>query len=292
MSLNWKTLPSLTALRAFDATARHGGFAGAARALNVTHAAIAQQVRGLEADLSVSLAVRTGRTVSLTEAGNRLAVELAEGFETIANAVDDLRDTGRDRPLRIVARPFLVDRLIMPNLAQFWGMYPGVEISILPRRDFSGLQPGSFDLAIPSVRSGDTPGWPGTEAQELARIPTVAIAAPDLVARMGRDLTRLPWLWHEEDMDLKLSLMEGSGLPVDQLIQARIGSPNLQVEAIRQGIGVGLFNARIARQDIEAGHVVELPLPHPVDAVYYAVVPCGPRHPLVDAFTKWLVSII
>lgn len=93
-------------------------------------------------------------------------------------------------------------------------------------------------------------------------------------------------------MDLKLSLMEGSGLPVDQLIQARIGSPNLQVEAIRQGIGVGLFNARIARQDIEAGHVVELPLPHPVDAVYYAVVPRGPRHPLVDAFTKWLVSII
>lgn len=289
---DWKALPSLTALRAFEATARHGGFAGAARALNVTHAAVAQQVRGLEADMGVSLAVRTGRSVSLTEAGTRLAAALSDGFGTIAGAVEDLRVQGAERPLRIVGRPFLVDRMIMPNLAQFWKMHPGVEISILPRRDFSGLQAGSFDLAIPSLHPDDEAAPPGSEAQELARIPMVAIASPDLVAREGTDPLRLPWLWHDEDMDLKLRLMKGSGLPVDALKQTRIGSPNLQVEAIRQGIGVGLFNARIARQDIEAGDVVELALPHSVDVVYYAVIPKGPRHPLVDPFTKWLTSII
>ena len=51
MSVEWRSLPSLSALRAFDATARHGGFSGAARSLNVTHAAVSQQVRALEGAL-------------------------------------------------------------------------------------------------------------------------------------------------------------------------------------------------------------------------------------------------
>lgn len=292
MSADWRTLPSLTALRAFEATASHGGFAGAARALNVTHAAVAQQVRALEAELGVSLAVRTGRTVSLTDAGARLASALADGFATIAGAVEEVREQGLGRPLRIVARPFLVDRLIMPNLAQFWRMHPGVEISILPRRDFTGLEPGSFDIAIPSLRDGETPDMPGTEYRLIARVPTVAIASPDLIAREGDDLLQLPWLWHDEDMDLKLAVIAESGLPVERLRQVRIGSPNLQAEAVRQGIGVALFNASIARFDIEAGDVIALPTPHSAYVVYYAVCPRGPRHPLSDPFVAWLEDLI
>lgn len=289
---DWKTLPSLTSLRAFEATARHGSFANAARALNVTHAAVAQQVRTLEAALGVSLAIRSGRRVSLTDAGTQLAAALTEGFGTIAGAVEDMRSFGSSRPLRIVARPFLVDRVIMPNLAQFWKMHPGVEISILPRRDFTGLQQGSFDLAIPSIGSDMTLNLPGTDLRVIARVPMVAIAAPSLVAREGSDLTRLPWLWHDEDMDLKLSLMAESGLPIEQLRQARIGSPSLQVEALKQGIGVGLFNARIARSDIEAGDVIALPLPRDVAVVYCAVYPQGPQHPLMGSFLKWLETLI
>ena len=72
MLIRWRDLPSLSLLRAFDATARHGGFAGAGRALNVTHAAVTQAVRGLEAELGVVLVQRAGRTVALTEVGERL----------------------------------------------------------------------------------------------------------------------------------------------------------------------------------------------------------------------------
>lgn len=291
MSVDWKTFPSLTALRAFDATARHGGFAGAARALNVTHAAVAQQVRALEADFGLALAVRNGRTVQLTPAGTRLANALADGFATISNSIDTLKSEGANRALRIVARPYMVDRLIVPKLAQFWEAFPNVEISILPLRDFSGLQLGNFDVAIPSMWEGQTPEIPGTEFQKIARVRAIAIAAPSLVEKEGRDVIRLPWLWHEEDMDLKLSLMAASGLPIESLKQARIGSPNLQAEAVRQGLGVGLFNARIAQQDIEAGHVVELPLPQPTHVAYYAAYPSGPQHPMMNAFVDWLKTL-
>ena len=92
MSNRWRDLPSLSLLRAFDATARHGGFAGAGRALNVTHAAVTQAVRGLEAELGVVLVQRAGRTVALTEAGERLARALDDGFGKLTAGIAGLRE--------------------------------------------------------------------------------------------------------------------------------------------------------------------------------------------------------
>ncbi len=80
MTVDWRHMPPLTALRALEAVARLGGFSAAARALNVTHAAVAQQVRGLETELGVALLRREGRAVVLTAEGARLAAALAEGF--------------------------------------------------------------------------------------------------------------------------------------------------------------------------------------------------------------------
>ena len=60
-SLDWRHLPSLSSLRAFEAASRFGNFSAAARALNVTHAAVSQAVRGLEAELGTALLRRDGR---------------------------------------------------------------------------------------------------------------------------------------------------------------------------------------------------------------------------------------
>jgi LysR family glycine cleavage system transcriptional activator len=76
-------LPSLTALRAFAATAELRSFSQAARALNVTHAAVAQQVRALEDQLGRPLVQREGRGVSLTTDGEHLADALNEGFSAM-----------------------------------------------------------------------------------------------------------------------------------------------------------------------------------------------------------------
>ncbi len=84
-------LPSLSALRAFEAAARTGSFSAAARELNVTHPAIAAQVRALEADLGQPLAYRAGRGVALTDEGAELARALSDGFGMIGAAVAALR---------------------------------------------------------------------------------------------------------------------------------------------------------------------------------------------------------
>src|SRR4028118_1529865 len=88
---DWRHLPSLSSLRAFEVAARQRSFSEAARALNVTHAAISQAVRGLEAELGTTLLRRDGRGLALTDDGERLARALRDGFGTIAAGGEGLR---------------------------------------------------------------------------------------------------------------------------------------------------------------------------------------------------------
>ncbi|MGA9436454.1 MAG: LysR family transcriptional regulator, partial [Roseobacter sp.] len=79
-------LPPLTALRAFDAAARHMSFAKAADELSVTPAALSFQIKSLEDHLGAPLFVRLNRAVELTDAGRTLAPGAAAGFQTLAAA--------------------------------------------------------------------------------------------------------------------------------------------------------------------------------------------------------------
>lgn len=78
--INWSRLPSLSALRAFSAYVQSGSVAEAGAALNVSHAAISQQLRGLEAYLGVPLFDRSSRALELTPEGEDLARALQDGF--------------------------------------------------------------------------------------------------------------------------------------------------------------------------------------------------------------------
>ena len=94
-------LPPMSALVAFETAARHVGFKAAARELNVTPAAISHQVKALETELGTPLFHRHHRGVELTETGAYLLVALQRGFETMAEAVDQLRHRSNraSRPL-------------------------------------------------------------------------------------------------------------------------------------------------------------------------------------------------
>ena len=290
MYLDWRTLPSLAALKAFDATARAGDFAGAARALNVTHAAIAQHVRALEKELGVSLAVKDGRSVRLTPTGVSLARSLADGFETISTGIDTIRAQEARRGIRVTATPFLVDRIITPRLAEFWDKHPGAEISLHPTREYVDVAGEGFDLAIRAIPYNADLTWPGVETSLVANMLVVGIVAPKLLEKAASDPQDLPWLEHE-GMATKLAMMRDCGLEVDRLAFVPIGSPNLLLEGVRQGLGATLFSEQFTREDLAAGRLVEVPLPKQLYARYLAVTPKGPKHRLVDPFVAWVQTL-
>ena len=89
-------LPSLNALRAFEAMARTGRATLAAEELNVTHSAVSRQVKALEAALGVRLFQGPKHRLTLTQAGQDLAPALTAAFDRIAGAVRSLRSDGED----------------------------------------------------------------------------------------------------------------------------------------------------------------------------------------------------
>ena len=115
--MDWRRIPSLSALRAFEAQARLGGFTAAARELNITQAAVAQHVRRLEDFFSCALVQRQGRSMGLTDKG-RGGRLLNETIETdLADFMDRAgrkvlkNDDKLDEEIRKVVRQIAMEEI-------------------------------------------------------------------------------------------------------------------------------------------------------------------------------------
>ncbi|MBF9034958.1 LysR family transcriptional regulator [Rhodobacterales bacterium HKCCE2091] len=285
---DWRNLPSLTALRAFDATARSGSFAEAARGLNVTHAAVAQQVRGLEDDLGVPLAQRSGRTIVLTDAGRRLAEALADGFDRIAAGVEATRRAEARRGLRIATTPAVAEDLLLSRLPEFWAECPGITVSMSPDYRSVDLAAEGFDLAVRS--STGVPDWPGVEVERLAETDIIVSGAPSLVGDPPAAPARLPWLLNLDEFDRRiLALMD---LDPGALDVKWTGTPTLEIAAARRGHGLIITTEIVVREDLAAGVLVRLDTPPLGRMSYHAVTLPGPRRPAVESFLEWLRRVV
>lgn len=124
-------LPSLHALRAFEAAARLGAFNRAAAELNVSPTAISHHIRTLETDMGTALFVRAARGISLTEAGEKLARSCIDAFGVLDKAVAAAR-TSSDRLIVSVAfGPILAARWLSPLLSDFWSAFPDVDLRLV-----------------------------------------------------------------------------------------------------------------------------------------------------------------
>lgn len=280
----WRDLPPLSMLRAFDATARHGGFTGAGRALNVTHAAVTQAVRALELDLGVTLVRREGRTVGLTDAGERLARSLNDGFGTIAGGIEDVRRSNSQRPLRVATTVFLAQALILPRLAEFWSLHPNVEISFTPGLALVDVVAEGYDLALRAWRGNA----PGTVTEPLARSRWLVAGAPSLLGDGPVDVRGLPWIVPDDD---HADILRQVGIEVPAAQRVQIGSPHLEISAGLTGLGLILATEAVIRAELASGQLREVPMTGFPDVHYYATMPSGPRRAETEAFVTWVRTL-
>jgi LysR family transcriptional regulator, glycine cleavage system transcriptional activator len=289
MTLDWRTLPSLSALRAFDATARHGGFTGAGRALNVTHAAVAQQVRGLERELGLPLVQRLGRAVSLTPQGEGLARTLGEGFEAIARAIAAAQRQDRQRGLRVATTPYSGQKVILPRLSEFFTLHPDIEVAITPGYATVDLIREGYDLAIRGVRP-EGPDAHLYETIHLAKSRWLIVGAPALLGDGPVDVKALPWIFLTENR-LDRDILEQAGIATDALKKVMVGGAVLEVAAAVLGLGLNLATEISVRDDLAAGRLREVPVPNLPETHYYAILPVGPRRPAVQHFLDWVKTL-
>ena len=285
--MDWRDIPSLAALRAFEAVAREGSFSAAARELNVTHAAVAQHVRGLEADFDTELVFRQGAGMALTDPGQRLAAALTDGFGAIAAGVRELRRDGEVRPVQVTLTHPFAENWLMPRLGAFWAAHPEVSVAIVPSQEVVDLRRDGFDMGV-RFGHGD---WPGVAAELLVPAHFVIVGRADLVTGVEpgdlRAMERLPWVqeagWNEEDvwveeLGLDLSGTQVTGLATNTMVLA----------AVRAGLGISLQNRAMVEPELQAGSLVCLHESHNILPGYHIILPPGPVRLATRVFISWL----
>ncbi|MGR3622614.1 LysR family transcriptional regulator [Pseudophaeobacter sp.] len=284
--MDWLNLPPLTALRAFAAFAEHGNVSQAGAALNVSHAAISQQLRSLEEQLGAVLLDRSGRALSLTAEGEHLAQALLLGFGAIQASVQDISTRGAARPLHISCTPMFATNWLMPRLSEFRFKFPKIDLVLDPRGEVVELQPGGIDLAI---RYGDG-AWAGLEAEVLLSSPMAVVANPSLLqnrhVQTPEDLLDFPWL--EELGTTEAAHWLRSRGVADAIRGTSTKLPgNLLMEAVRDGQGVAVTVQAFVREDLKTGRLVEL-FSEDEGRGYHIVTRPGVQRPPVRQFISWL----
>ncbi|MBO9401387.1 LysR family transcriptional regulator [Shimia sp. R9_3] len=287
--MDWSALPSLSALRAFEAAARHQSLSAAARELNVTHAAIAQHVRQLEAELSEPLLYRSGRGVATTEAGQQLARQLSEGFSIISEGVDALRQQTNARPLAVSLTPSFAINWLMPRMGGFWQAHPEVTVSLTPNSALIDLRRDGFDMAI---RFGDGQ-WPGLESTLLTRGEFWVVASPTLLVGQTlntmQDVSHLPWLMENHMLELR-RVIEDADLDLSTIDLTVLETNELVISASLAGLGVSVHPRSLVERDVAAGTLTHICSLMREELGYHIVTLPGRNSPNLRIFRKWLMK--
>jgi LysR family glycine cleavage system transcriptional activator len=286
--MDWSGLPPLTMLRAFEAAARHGGYSAAGRELNVTHAAVGQQVRGLEERLGVSLMRREGRGLALTPEGERLAATLREALDLIREGVGALVDGAAERPVQVTTTTAFAAGWLAPRLGAFRAAHPDVEMMLNPSTQVVDLARSEFDLA---VRYG-AGSWDGLVAEPLFVSPKVVVGTPELVGSTPvatpADLLRYPWIQELGVDEWRVWLAE-RGVAVGEKRDVHHLPGHMAVDALRTGQGVGFIARVLVEADLEAGRLVMLfDASEPGKVGYHLVRRPGRMRPSAAVFAEWL----
>lgn len=284
----YHALPPLAQLRAFAALVEAGTVSAAGVMLNVSHAAISQQVRALEAHLGLALTVKDGRGVRLTEDGLRLGQVLRDSFRAIAHEIDALTGADADRPLQITTTPMFAAAWLMPRLGGFRAAHPDIDLMLNPTANRVPLDPGGIDLAIRFGKGS----WPGLEASLLLRTDFIIAGARNLVGvqdgpRALGDLLQYPWLQEIGTTETN-DLLRDHGVTEGRVKSMTQLPGNLLLDGLRAGHGVATTARTFVQADLDRGDMVELFADAGRGFGYFLVHRPGPLRPPAKHFARWL----
>jgi len=252
-----RRLPSLTALRAFEAAARHVSFTSAAEELNVTQAAVSHQVKVLEDCLGLLLFQRTPRALQLTEEGATLADVTSRSLDRLAEAIEELKATRRQqRILTVGVTPTFGQFWLSHRLNRFWRRNPDIELRV--HHSVSNIDlTKDADIAVRLGRGK----WHGLEAEYLMQSSFAPYCSPRLLdgpipLRSPEDL-RHHTLLHAYDYELWSEWLRAAGVDgVDFERGPILDDPFVLEHAAVEGRGVALCPMSLLGDYLSDGRLI------------------------------------
>ncbi len=148
MVRRYYNLPSLTALAAFEACARHMSQKLAATELNVTPGAVSRQIKALEDELGTPLFHREASGVSLTPSGEDLYGVLARGFSEASEALERIRAGGDQASVTLASTNAFAGFWLMRKMGAFWRDNPAITVNHMMSDDATTFRRSEIDLRI------------------------------------------------------------------------------------------------------------------------------------------------
>jgi len=273
-----RRLPPLSALRAFEAAARHLSFKDAAGELGVTPTAISHQVRWLEDHLGVRLFHRRIRRVELTAPAHVLYPVLRGGFDAFAAAVEQVAATRQRQVVRISATTAFTARWLLPRVQRFQAVHPDIDLQLHASEDVVDMGAAQVDLA---VRYGRGP-YPGLRAEALLADRFAPVASPRLALRTAGDLQRVPLIhfdWRRADPanpTWEVWFKAAGLLAVKPISHLLFSEESHAIQAAVAGQGAALLSLVLVRDAIEARALVQ-PFGPVLDSYTYHLVEAADR---------------
>lgn len=292
--MGWQ-LPSLAALRTFEAAARHLSFTEAALELNLTQSAVSRQIRLMEDYLGVALFQRVKQRLVLTEAGRVYVADIRAALVKMQAATMSLIATqGKGGILNLATPPAFGTKWLMPRLHRFTTAHPEILINLVTRARPFDLEGESVDIAI-HYGNND---WPGVLSDRLVGGEMAVVCAPAYLdanepLREPADLARHTLLQWTVRPDMWREWMEAKQVSSANAWQGpRFEHLYMVLQAAIGRLGVALLPRVLVDDDIEAGRLVS-----PLDDEYlsadaYCLVyrPELSGDPKIQMFRAWLAD--
>lgn len=253
-----RRLPSLTALRTFEAAARHAHFGRAAQELCVTDSAVSHQIRQLEEQLGVTLFEREGRQVRPSAPARRLLHNLQQAFELILDACDELRDPGSQAQLRVAVTTELAQKWLVGRLADFAERHPQITLHLHEQPLEAQLPGAEMDLAI--IYGTGPEDASGYFVRPLPTLQFFPVCSPGLFnqspLKHPRDLARHCLLHDDQDGKTWNAWLATHAADLRPARHLYLGHAGLTMEAAARGQGVAIGDNLTSAEDLASGRLV------------------------------------
>ena len=252
-------LPPLTALRAFEAAARHMSFSKAAEELFVTPAALSYQIKQLEEHLGVPLFHRLNRAVELTDAGRALQPGVAEGFASLRQAVRQVAKLRNQNELTITAGPAFTAKWLAPRFFRFADRHPELELRFVATLRSLDFHRDGVDAAI-RFGVADPPDLYSEVLAEEWLTPVVAPGLAHQVEETG-SLAGVQLL-HDESVEAISPApnwrrwAELTGMEIDWEHGAHFSNADHSIDVALEGGGVALGRIVLVQRYMESGRLI------------------------------------
>jgi LysR family transcriptional regulator, glycine cleavage system transcriptional activator len=286
-------LPSLNAMRAYEAAARHLSFTRAAEELHVSQGAVSHHVKTLEDQLETKLFDRRPGGLALSEAGAAYLPVLRDAFDRLAQGTADLRRRRASNILTVSISPNFAARWLVHRLGDFATAHPDIDLRISATMEHIDFAMGDLDVA---VRHGDG-HWPGLHVTPLISEEVFPVLSPALLERGGPlnepdDLRHYTLLHDLSSRGWKEWLAMAGAKHVNAEKGPYINLTSVALDAAATGQGVALARRALATQDLLAGRLIR-PFAQALtsDRGYFIVCPeATADKPKIARFREWLLD--